>query len=67
MLVSQFVAGLLPGIKLKLAGVEGSLDELLIKARFQEAKLQNLPGISPMIVAKKPGVPTGQYKGLITN
>ena len=38
-LASQFVAGLLPDIKLKLAGVEGSLDELLVKARFQEAKL----------------------------
>ena len=66
-LTSQFVAGLLPDIKLKLAGVEGSLDELLVKARFQEAKLRDLAGISSMVVTKKPSVPTSQHKGFGTN
>ena len=66
-LASQFVAGLLPDIKLKLAGVEGSLDELLVKARFQEAKLRDLAGISSMVVTKKPSVPTSQHKGFVTN
>ena len=36
-LATQFVAELLPDIKLKLARVQGSLEELLVKARFQEA------------------------------
>lgn len=66
-LASQFVAGLLPDIKLKLAGVEGSLDELLVKARFQEAKLRDLAGISSMVVTKKPSVPTSQHKSFGTN
>ena len=40
-LAYQFVAGLLPNIKLKLAGTEGSMDGLLVKARFQEVKLRD--------------------------
>ena len=34
----QFVAGLKPNLKSKLAGVEGTLDQLLVKTRFEEAK-----------------------------
>lgn len=41
-LSSQFVAGLLPDIKSKVAGVEGDLEKLLTKARFEEAKLREL-------------------------
>ena len=41
-LSSQFVAGLLPDIKSKVAGVEGDLKKLLTKARFEEAKLKVL-------------------------
>ena len=41
-LASQFAAGLLPEIKAKVAGSEGDLDALLSKARFEEAKLQEL-------------------------
>ena len=44
-LAYQFVSGLLPQIKMKLAGVEGSFDQLLVKARFQEAKLRDLAGV----------------------
>lgn len=39
-LSSQFVAGLLPSLKTKVAGVEGDFDQLLVKARFEEAKLK---------------------------
>ena len=46
-LTYQFVSGLLPEIKIKLAGVEGSFDQLLVKARFQEAKLRDLGGLVP--------------------
>ena len=41
-LVNQFVAGLLEDIKVKVVGIEGSFDQLLAKARFEEAKLHDL-------------------------
>ena len=41
-LVNQFVVGLLPEIKSKIVGCEGKFDQLLTKARFEEAKLRNL-------------------------
>ena len=41
-LCNQFVAGLLPGIKIKVAGTKGSFETLLTKARFEEAKLRDL-------------------------
>lgn len=43
-LASQFVAGLVPGIKAKVAGSEGDIEALLAKARFEEAKLRDLAG-----------------------
>ena len=41
-LASQFVSGLRPEIKAKIAGTEGSMDALLTKARFEEAKIRDL-------------------------
>ena len=41
-LVSQFVAGLLPALKMKVAGVDGKFDKILVKARFEEVKLREL-------------------------
>ena len=41
-LVSQFVARLLPALKMKVAGVDGKFDEILVKARFEEVKLREL-------------------------
>ena len=38
----QFVAGLRQEIKVKLAGGEGTFEELLVKARLEEAKLRDL-------------------------
>ena len=43
-LTNQFVAGLLPAIKVKVAGSEGHFEELLTKARFEEAKRRELSG-----------------------
>ena len=43
-LTNQFVAGLLPAIKVKVAGSEGRFEELLTKARFEEAKRRELSG-----------------------
>ena len=43
-LANQFLAGLLPELKSKVAGSEGNFEQLLTKARFEEAKLRELPG-----------------------
>ena len=42
LLANQFVTGLRSELKRKLIGVEGGLDELILKARFEEAKTQEL-------------------------
>ena len=42
MLANQFIVGLKSELKAKVVGQEGSLDQLLIKAKFQEAKLREL-------------------------
>ena len=39
------MTGLLPDIKSKVTGVEGNLEKLLTKARFEEAKLRELKGV----------------------
>ena len=41
-LAYQFVAGLTPVVRTKVAGVEGSFEQLLVKARFEEAKIRDL-------------------------
>ena len=46
-LANQFTAGLLPEIKVKLAGCEGTFEHLLSKARFEEAKLRSMPEATP--------------------
>lgn len=43
-LANQFVSGLHAAIKAKVAGSKGSFDQLLTKARFEEAKLRDLTG-----------------------
>ena len=43
-LSSQFVSGLRSDPKSKIAGMEGDMDSLLIKARFEEAKAKSLGG-----------------------
>ena len=41
-LAYQFVAGLTGDLKAKLVGCEGTFDELLVKARFEEARLRDV-------------------------
>ena len=41
-LAYQFVSGLLPEIKRKVAGNDGDFEQLLTRARFEEAKLREL-------------------------
>ena len=47
-LVNQFVAGLLEDIKTKVVGIEGGFDQLLSRARFEEAKLCNFAATSSL-------------------
>ena len=47
LLANQFVTGLQPDLKRKLIGVEGSLEELVLKAQFEEAKTCELVGDRP--------------------
>ena len=44
LLANQFVAGLCPELKWKLISVDGSLEELVLKARFEEAKGREFAG-----------------------
>ncbi len=48
-LASQFVSGLRREIRVKLAGMEGSWDQLLVKAQFEEATFRDLtdPSLRP--------------------
>ena len=45
-LANQFIAGLCSDLKSKVVGVEGSLEQLLLKARFEEAKKRELRELS---------------------
>lgn len=66
-LAYQFVAGLHSDLKMKVAGTEGSFDELLAKARLHEAKLRDLAGETQKAIQKKPNesgnVHTSQPRG----
>ena len=42
LLANQFVAGLGTELKSKVVGQEGNLDQLLLKAQFEEAKRKEL-------------------------
>ena len=41
-LANQFVSGLQLELKSKVVGFEGNFEQLLVKARFEEAKLRDL-------------------------
>jgi len=45
-LADQFTAGLLPTLRSTVAGVKGNSERLLVKARFEEAKVGDLSGCS---------------------
>ena len=58
----NFVAGLLPALKMKVDGVDGKFDEILVKACFEKAKLRELSAASVLkpemqLTAPVPGPP----------
>ena len=59
-LAYQFVAGLKPEIRLKVAGHEGSFEQLLTKARLEEAKLRDLQPTSENAKRMTERIPQGR-------
>ena len=53
-LAYQFVAGLKPEIRLKVAGHEGSFEELLMNAQLEETKLQPIPENTKWMTERTP-------------
>lgn len=51
-LASQFVAGLRPRLQSTVVGMEGGLDQLVLRARFEEAKRKELAASRPAAPAK---------------
>ena len=58
-LANQFVAGLRPELQAKVVGLDGGMDELVLKARFEEAKGKEL-------TAAKVTTPTQSKKATFT-
>ena len=53
MLANQFAVGLRQDIKVKVAGVEGTFEQLLTKAKFEEAKLRDIGTSSSIVLPTK--------------
>jgi hypothetical protein len=62
LLANQFVAGLRPDLKRKLMGVDGTLEELVLKARFKEAKGREFSTM-PTRYTQPPKEPAVKLKG----
>ena len=52
-LANQLVAGLLPELKARVVGSERTLEQLLLKARFEKAKAKELRMLSRPLPTKK--------------
>ena len=53
MLASQFVTGLRPELQSKVVGLEGNMDQLMMKACFEEAKGKELAATKTSTPQKK--------------
>ena len=63
-LAYQFVSGLLPDLKVKVAGTDRGFEYQLLKARFEEAKIRELSTITnrqPIKSVQKRTEPRGNY------
>ena len=52
--MNQFISGLRADLKVMVVGMEGNLEQLLVKARFEEAKKRELAAIKVTNPQKKP-------------
>ena len=62
MLANQFAFGLRQDIKVEVAGVEGTFEQLLTKAKFEEAKLRDIGTSSSIVLPtkKQPSLPRNE-------
>ena len=59
-LANQFIAGLHPELKAEVVGTDGNLEQLLVKARFEEAKKRELTKNKATPPPKKPSAVPNQ-------
>ena len=57
-MANQFISGLQPVLKSKVVGTEGNLEQLLVKACFEEAKIRELPSSNPKRTLPVTGSPS---------
>ena len=66
-LANQFISGLRADLKSKVVGTDGNLEQLLVKARFEEAKKRELNVVRTQtqgqLPARKPPVVSSQNQG----
>ena len=53
-LANQFISGLHPELKKEVVGTDGNLEQLLVKARFEETKRKELMTNKSAPPARKP-------------
>ena len=59
-LINQFVSGLRPELQVKIVGVEGSMDELILNARFEEGKTKEFAAVRTSVpFPRRPSAPHG--------
>ena len=62
-LVNQFISGLRPELQSKVVGMEGNMDAVVLKARFEEAKAKEQTGKTQVTLLKKPPTASGPTSG----
>ena len=62
-LASQFVAGLHPSLQAKIVGMDGDMDQLVLKVCFEEAKSKELSSSKPAAQAKVASRVTSSVSG----
>ena len=63
-LVNQFISGLRHELQSKVVGMEGNMDAVVLKARFEEAKAKELTGKTQVTLLKKPPTASGPTSSL---
>lgn len=51
-LANQFISGLQPELQAKVVGMDGMLDTLILRARFEEAKAKELAAVKTYLPRK---------------
>ena len=62
-LANQFISGLRPKLQPKIVGMEASMDTLILKARFEEAKARELAGTRMSLWKKSTNTTTTNASG----